>query len=802
MGRLTRRPKDGEDKKVAVKDSATEVAKEEVVALEKKLETAGQKVVQAVRDVTHAVVGKEENVGKKEQQEKQQEKKQEKKLEKQEKEAERERRVSAEHEGKAAVKKAEKEAAADQFPLPLQLDTLEGPLNLKSRLEQHLHTLEDLTLATLEEAARTLMLRPTTQLRKLGENINGLVEQLAYIRGCRLGAATFRMTVHLIGGYRSLLLHLYNGACDTLAVLRTKIGATVTLAHFTTYSLDDSKLLKLLEPRIYTFDLLREKMKLICALWKEVDAQRAEEKSAVDDLREEFKAVVEGPEKDGTVYVYTPFRKMDELCEENGVTPGKVYAKWHFGYQSKSYLCTFALCMKAIHVSVAESSEWTKASKILGTGATLAKMPGYIVDSNQVNIKYATLRDQGMPLPVLQGMWNLLESSTLAYLSKTMHTNETSNRWIIPTLNAVPIVLGTSLRLWIPTGFKKAPEDGGFPCHFLSWDHVSVKKKLVIPGQTVRTGLQGGLGAATKLTNKLRLSSSTDDGKDILVLHIHGGGFISQSPASHMVYLKEWAKQTHLPILSVDYSLSPDATFPKALNECFAVYKWLQDPSNCAKLGLSEHGVRIILAGDSAGGNLCLAVCVRAIEEESVEPPIGLLLHYPVAHLSLSASMSRLLYENDPVLNYQSMSLVASSYLGTNDEEVPFTNTHFSPAIVDDDIMRQFPPCYLAAGDIDPLLDDATFLFERFETLGVRSVLRFYRHLPHGYLNLPVLPGSHDASMDAAAFLKYLVILHKEQPENPKPFDVKVYRRRLDKLESEEKKASVSAPVLHTDASK
>ena len=73
---------------------------------------------------------------------------------------------------------------------------------------------------------------------------------------------------------------------------------------------------------------------------------------------------------------------------------------------------------------------------------------------------------------------------------------------------------------------------------------------------------------------------------NILIVHIHGGGWISQSPDQHLPYVSEWAKRTNSPVLSIDYSLSPETQYPIAVNECFAIYKWLQIPENQNKLGI------------------------------------------------------------------------------------------------------------------------------------------------------------------------------------------------------------------------
>lgn len=145
----------------------------------------------------------------------------------------------------------------------------------------------------------------------------------------------------------------------------------------------------------------------------------------------------------------------------------------------------------------------------------------------------------------------------------------------------------------------------------------------------------GGLGAFTPhsllgkhLKGELaRLSSSLESmlGRGVsppaagLILHIHGGGFISQSSLSHSVYTREWAAM--LPdavILSVDYSLAPEAQFPVALNEAVHAYGWAL--ANGAAIGTTASSV--VVAGDSAGGNLAVALCLKA-QELGMRPPDG-----------------------------------------------------------------------------------------------------------------------------------------------------------------------------------
>lgn len=116
-----------------------------------------------------------------------------------------------------------------------------------------------------------------------------------------------------------------------------------------------------------------------------------------------------------------------------------------------------------------------------------------------------------------------------------------------------------------------------------------------------------------------------------LTLHLHGGGYISQSPEFHQVYLNEWAKTLKdTTILSVDYSLSPEAPYPEALQEVLDCYLWLVSGDPEVEAAIGFHPTKIAICGDSAGGNLGMAL-VLALNDirQTVKQYGGSLDGYP-----------------------------------------------------------------------------------------------------------------------------------------------------------------------------
>lgn len=78
-----------------------------------------------------------------------------------------------------------------------------------------------------------------------------------------------------------------------------------------------------------------------------------------------------------------------------------------------------------------------------------------------------------------------------------------------------------------------------------------------------------------------------------LIIHCHGGGFVAQSSKSHEGYLRDWAKYLDVPILCIDYSLAPEAPYPRAFEEVFYAYCWAR--KNHSLLGSTGSNIPIFL---------------------------------------------------------------------------------------------------------------------------------------------------------------------------------------------------------------
>lgn len=90
------------------------------------------------------------------------------------------------------------------------------------------------------------------------------------------------------------------------------------------------------------------------------------------------------------------------------------------------------------------------------------------------------------------------------------------------------------------------------------------------------------------------VKSQLADQCDGLMIHCHGGGFVAQSSRSHEVYMRTWTNELDIPILSIDYSLAPEAPYPRALEEVLYAYVWALKHTNSL---LGSTAKKIVFVG-------------------------------------------------------------------------------------------------------------------------------------------------------------------------------------------------------------
>ena len=213
-----------------------------------------------------------------------------------------------------------------------------------------------------------------------------------------------------------------------------------------------------------------------------------------------------------------------------------------------------------------------------------------------------------------------------------------------------------------------------------------------------------------------------------IIFHAHGGGFVAQTSKSHETYLKCWAQDTDIPIVSVDYSLAPEAPYPRAAEEVFYAYSWMRNNFEC----LGTTGENIIFAGDSAGANFVLGVALQCIRH-NLPGPTSLSLFYPAMIVQTFPSPSRLLSLLDPLGMFPFLLRCMNSYTDvdyvtscprTYEDElhaclVPNRDPLVSPLLTPPETLAQLPKTYLFSSTIDTCLDESIEFSNKLMDVGV-----------------------------------------------------------------------------------
>ena len=208
-----------------------------------------------------------------------------------------------------------------------------------------------------------------------------------------------------------------------------------------------------------------------------------------------------------------------------------------------------------------------------------------------------------------------------------------------------------------------------------------------------------------------------------LVLYLHGGGFSLCGLDSHDGICARLAALSGASVLSVAYRLAPEAPFPAAVEDTFAAYNWLR--AHAVELGCGND--RIVVAGDSAGGNLAAVLCHMA-RDRGVPLPHFQLLFYP-ATTGSEPVPSRRIYANGYMLTVGMMNWFKALYLQDPALE---TSPYYAPAHAAD--FAGLPPALIVTAEFDPLRDEGSFYADRLRGAGVPVDCECTPGTIHGFL--------------------------------------------------------------------
>ncbi len=228
--------------------------------------------------------------------------------------------------------------------------------------------------------------------------------------------------------------------------------------------------------------------------------------------------------------------------------------------------------------------------------------------------------------------------------------------------------------------------------------------------------------------------------EDAVLLYFHGGGYVFGNPASHRDLAWRLSRESGASVLMVDYRLAPENRFPAAVEDATSSYRWLLDQS-------FDPG-NILVAGDSAGGGLAVALMVNLKNLGMPQPKAAVLLS-PWVDMTSSGESMTANADADAMLSPEAMRLFASHYLGdSSNPEAPLA----SPVFAD---LADLPPALILVGSTEVLLSDSERLAEKILASGGEVRLDVWPKMPHVFpVMARMLPEAKKGVSDIATFVR------------------------------------------------
>jgi acetyl esterase len=218
------------------------------------------------------------------------------------------------------------------------------------------------------------------------------------------------------------------------------------------------------------------------------------------------------------------------------------------------------------------------------------------------------------------------------------------------------------------------------------------------------------------------------DGPTPVVVFVHGGGWVTGNPDTHDHVSRAIASRGDVIVLSVDYRLAPEHTFPAALEDTYAAVEWASEHAD--DLGGDPDSVAV--AGDSAGGNLSAAVSLMARDREDGPDIAHQGLIYPaVASPIVHEFESQEENAEGYLLERKAMEYYYEKYV---DDDIHGRNEYLAPLLARD--LEDLPPATIITGGYDPLCDEAVEYAKRLEEAGVSVEHDHYDGQIHAFVQL------------------------------------------------------------------
>lgn len=247
---------------------------------------------------------------------------------------------------------------------------------------------------------------------------------------------------------------------------------------------------------------------------------------------------------------------------------------------------------------------------------------------------------------------------------------------------------------------------------------------------TAKDGVVGGIRGEWMTAGSVAPNST--------MLYLHGGAHVACSPITHRPLTSWFAKQGWR-VFAPDYRLAPENRFPAGLEDCVAVYR--------ALLADGVDPKQLVVAGDSAGGNLTLALCL-SLRNLGLPQPTAIALLSPVTDFTWSGASITTNSARCAMFSKDILPVGSHLYLDQHDPRDPLASPYYAD-------LKGLPTMIIHAGEDEILGDDSIRVAEHAKQAGVEVQLRTWPVVPHVWQMLhPFVPEARESLRLIHSFLQ------------------------------------------------
>jgi acetyl esterase len=215
------------------------------------------------------------------------------------------------------------------------------------------------------------------------------------------------------------------------------------------------------------------------------------------------------------------------------------------------------------------------------------------------------------------------------------------------------------------------------------------------------------------------------------IVFYHGGGFVLGDLDTHEMLCMRLADAARCRVISVDYRLAPEHSFPAAHDDAIASWNWIIERAETLALDAD----RLAIAGDSAGGNLSAFVAQDTNRKKMPGPAFQLLL-YPLVQFADIRTKKMTFQESGFFVSAGVFDYFRDSYLIKTEDRM---DTRVSPLFSKGKVFRGLPPAHFVLCGWDPLKDEGRAYADKMASYGVPVTVREHKGMVHGFMNLTAL---------------------------------------------------------------